>query len=80
MNTGSSEVISYFCDSQEFLTTLQSSTSIHKTKNTSQALKTQYLILFQKNYMAEEMLLSSETTLWDLCSIVSFFITLAHPI
>lgn len=48
MNTASSEVISCFYDSQEFLTTPQSSTSINKTKKTRQALKTQYLILLKK--------------------------------
>lgn len=49
MNTASSEVISCFYDSQEFLTPPQSSTTIHKTKKTRQALKTQYLILLKKN-------------------------------
>lgn len=48
MNTASSEVISCFYDSQEFLTTPHSSTSIHKNKKTRQALRTQYLILFKK--------------------------------
>lgn len=80
MNTASSQVISYFYDSQEFPTTPQSSTSVHKTKKTRQALKTQYFILFKKIYMAEETLFSSETILCNLCSIVSFFIKLAHSI
>lgn len=80
MNTESSEVISYFYDSQEFLTTPQRSTSIHKTKKTRQASKTQYFILFKKIYMAEETLFSSATILCNLCSIVSFVINLAHSI
>lgn len=42
-------------------------------ERTSLALKTQYLIVFWKRYVVEEMLLLSETTLRDLFSIISIF-------